>query len=201
MARVPKKVLLLPGNHTPPDVVDVSGIAFYASLGRLLAEYGLTMPLGAFPDGWIGHEGVWKPFVVGVLGMDADTLIIGHSTGAVCAMRLMEEYDVAGCVLVAAYHTDLGDDEEKESGYFSRPWDYEAMKKHTPWVLQFHSENDQFVPLAEAEHVARQLGTEFHVTSHDEHYEQESSPIMEAALREKLESIGLTRSNAAQLCV
>ena len=44
------------------------------------------------------------------------------------------------CVLVAAYYSDLESEHEAASGYFSRPWDWEAMRSNVNWVVQFHSE-------------------------------------------------------------
>ena len=195
MAVVPTKAILLPGNGTPPSVVTLDDCGFYSTAQAILAEYGIPMPLPAFPDGYVGHESEWKPFAVQELGLDENTLLIGHSTGSVCAMRLMEEHKVAGCVLVAAYHTDLGDDMERESGYFSRPWDFAAMKRNCPWVLQFHSRNDHLVPLAEAAYVAEQLGSEFVVSADEGHFCEERSRTIEPELRKKLDSIGCARKD------
>jgi hypothetical protein len=47
---------------------------------------------------------------------------VGHSSGAEAAMRYAETRRVAGLVLVAACHTDLGLQSEAVSGYYSRPW-------------------------------------------------------------------------------
>lgn len=49
---------------------------------------------------------------------------MGHSSGAVAALRILETTKVLGVALVAAYHTDLGDETEKESGYFDAPWQW-----------------------------------------------------------------------------
>ena len=35
-------------------------------------------------------------------------IVIGHSSGAAAAMRLIEDTRVAGVILVAGYHSDLG---------------------------------------------------------------------------------------------
>ena len=37
-------------------------------------------------------------------------------------MRLLEQDRVRGIILVAACHTDLGDEHEKASEYYNRPW-------------------------------------------------------------------------------
>ena len=44
---------------------------------------------------------------------DANTVLVGHSSGAVAAMRLLEKTPLLGAVLVSACHTDLGDAGER----------------------------------------------------------------------------------------
>lgn len=41
-----------------------------------------------------------------------------------CMCRLMEGCKFLGCVLVSAYHSDMGDALERESGYFNRPFNW-----------------------------------------------------------------------------
>ena len=71
----------------------------------------------------------WLRFAQSELKVDERTVVIGHSTGALLAMRLAETVPLAGIVLVAAAHTDLGDAGERASGYFDAPWDWEAQKR------------------------------------------------------------------------
>jgi predicted alpha/beta hydrolase family esterase len=189
---VPKKAILLPGNGTPPSVVSLDDCGFYTTVQTILKQHGIPMPLPAFPDGYVGHEDAWTAFCLDELGLDETTLLVGHSTGSACALRLMEQHKVAGCVLVAAYYTDLGDSMERESGYFDRPWDWAAIKRNAPWVLQFHSKNDQLVPIAEARYVAERIGSEFVVSKNEGHFVEERSRTIEPALIKKLQEIGCT---------
>ena len=50
----------------------------------------------------------WLPFLENDIGVGADTVLLGHSSGAEAAMRFAEDHAVAGLVLVAACHSDLG---------------------------------------------------------------------------------------------
>ena len=184
---VPKKAILLPGNGTPPSVTTLDDCGFYSTVQGILKQHGIPMPLPAFPDGYVGREPIWTDFAVNELGLDETTLVIGHSTGSACALRLLEKHKVAGCVLVAAYHSDLGDKMERESGYFGRPWEWEATKANSPWILQFHSVNDPLVPFEEAEFVAAKIGSELVVSRHEGHFCEERSNTIEPALIRKLE--------------
>lgn len=92
------------------------------------------------------------------IGLDETTVVVGHSSGAACAMRLLEQEQLLlGCVLVAACYTDLGDESERRSGYFNRPWDWEKMKNGAKQIILFHSEDDHLIPVQEARHIALKL--------------------------------------------
>ena len=88
-----------------------------------------------FPDPHRAREKIWVPFLQKQcacvrpqpspppLGprlsrcwwgaQDANTVLVGHSSGAVAAMRLLEKTPLLGAVLVSACHTDLGDAGER----------------------------------------------------------------------------------------
>ena len=76
-------------------------------------------------------------------------------------MRFAEKYKVMGIILVSACHTDLGMDSERQSGYYSRPWDWEAMKKNAEIRIQYGSRDDPFIPWLEMEEVAKCLDPKF----------------------------------------
>jgi hypothetical protein len=64
--------------------------------------------------------------------------------------------------LVGAYAIDLGDPEEKTSGYFTEPWDTDAIKSNQEWIIQFHSTDDPYIPDHEGQVVHQLLSTEMH---------------------------------------
>lgn len=117
----------------------------------------IQMQLKGFPNHLEAYEHVWKPFAIDVLGLNEHSILVGHSSGAACSLRLMEERPIAACVLVAAYDDDLGDETEAESGYFNRPFNYDKMVENCPIIFQFHSKNDHLVPVAIARRVAAGL--------------------------------------------
>ena len=49
-----------------------------------------------FPDPVKARESVWIPFMQDELQCDADTIIVGHSSGAEAAMRYAETHKVKG---------------------------------------------------------------------------------------------------------
>jgi predicted peptidase len=75
-------------------------------------------------------------------------------------MRFAETHRLTGLILVSACHTDLGIASETISGYYSRPWLWEDMRKNVRWITQFHSTDDPFIPIAEARYVAEHIKSE-----------------------------------------
>jgi predicted alpha/beta hydrolase family esterase len=134
-----------------------------------LKNLGLHVIAETFPDNQIAHAAIWLPYIE-KLGADENTIIIGHSSGAIAAMRYVQTHKLLGSILVSAYHTDLGDADEKESGYFSTPWDWEAIRQNQKWIAQFASTDDPFIPIEEARHIKEKLHTGYHEYSDQGHF-------------------------------
>jgi len=82
-------------------------------------------------------------------------------------MRLLENTKLLGVILVSACHTDLGDANERASGYYARPWRWTDIAANATWIEQFHSLDDPFIPISEARHVASSLGLVAGETYHE----------------------------------
>ncbi len=134
-----------------------------------LLRLGLVVMAPDFPDAEVAHANVWLPYLE-QLGADTQTVLIGHSSGAIAAMRYAETHQIHGSVLVGSYHTDLGDATEKESGYFNDPWDWENIKNHQSWICQFASRDDPYIPIEEARFVHEKLGTEYYEYKSEGHF-------------------------------
>ena len=145
------KAILIHGNGggTADDL-------WFPAVERGLADLGLEVINRTFPDSVKARARYWLPFI-DELGADENTILIGHSSGAVAAMRYAETHRLLGSVLISACHTDLGDPGERASGYYSSPWQWEAIRRNQLWIGQFHSADDPLVPVSEARHVAAKL--------------------------------------------
>jgi hypothetical protein len=51
----------------------------------------------------------------------------------------------------------LGNELEAGSGYFNRPWDWQAIKSNTGFIVQFGSSDDPFLPWSAQQLVADEL--------------------------------------------
>lgn len=100
------------------------------------ALLGLEVVNCTFPDNVRARASVWLRFLE-TLGADDNTVLIGHSSGAVAAMRYAETHRLLGSVLVGVCHTDLGDAGERASGYYRDPWRWSDIRRHQQWIGSF----------------------------------------------------------------
>jgi len=145
------KVIRIPGNGG-----STAGDHWLPYLERELTALGLTVINRTFPDNVKARAEYWLPFLE-ELGADDNTLLIGHSSGAVAAMRYAETHRLLGSVLVGVCHTDLGDSGEAASGYYRLPWQWERIRGNQNWIAIYQSTDDPLIPVAEARFVAARL--------------------------------------------
>lgn len=178
------RVVILPGN----GCVNVRRSNWYGWLARELTSSGVEVALCDMPDPNGANEKLWIECCLKELRCDATTVVVGHSSGAACAMRLAETTRLAGLCLVSAYHSDLGDAGERAAGYFGRPWDWDAIKEHTAGafgIVQYGAADDCFLPLAEQQHVAASLGADWRRMDGRSHYMDSTFPELLQLLRER----------------
>jgi len=152
------RVILIPGMGCTPVASSNWYSWFAAEMGT--RSYVEECILQDFPDPYQCKESVWIPFLKEEIGLDESTVVVGHSSGAACAMRLLESDDspkLLGAILVAAAHTDLGDPHEAKSEYFNRPWNWDKMKQGADHIVLFHGIDDHLIPVKEARFIASKL--------------------------------------------
>lgn len=182
------KVIFIPGNGggSPKD-------NWFPYLKEELEKLRINVIASEFPDNHLARESYWIPFLKDHLHADEQTVLIGHSSGAIAAMRFAENNQLLGSVLVGAYHTDLGLPMEKQSGYFDRPWNWESIISNQEWIIQFASVNDPWIPIEEARFVHQKLNTEYHECLDQGHFGGDDKklifPELFEALKTKLHKI------------
>lgn len=161
-------VIICPGN----GCADILRSNWYGTLHQQLRERNIPCICRDFPDPYAARRSVWIPHIHSLAesttdnggGGDADNVVlVGHSSGAQAALRYAEIHPCRAAVLVAAAYSDLGDPSERASGYYplsdtQNLYDFASMKKNCPVWYQFHSDNDPFIPLPEAEQIRDGLG-------------------------------------------
>lgn len=159
------KIIMIHGNGSST----LEGI-WFPEVKMELEAVGLEVIAETMPDNIIARSSIWLPYIQDVLGADWNCIIIGHSSGAVAAMRYAENHSLYGSVLVAASHTDLGMYTEKQSGYFDEPWHWDSIKANQNWTTQFASKDDPYIPIEEARHIHEMLDTEHQEKAYAGHF-------------------------------
>ncbi len=151
------KIIIIPGNGGSHIASD----HWYANVAGDLHGRGYVVIAEDMPDPVAAHANIWLPHIQNVYKADENSIIIGHSSGGVAALRYLENHKLFGAIIVGVNHTDLGYDDEKESGYYTDPWDWKTIKENAGWIVQFASSDDPFINIAEPRFIHDQLDTEY----------------------------------------
>jgi len=110
-----------------------------------------------------------------------DNLIIGHSSGAVAILGLLEaladETEINTAVLVGVFRGDLGWDSLKD---LNINFDYSKIKTKAKQFIIIHSDNDPHCPPEGAKWVAKQLGVDIKVFPGMKHFSYSKDSAHEA---------------------
>lgn len=180
------KIIFLPGNNGGKEPGGASHDYWYPWAAREFERRGCTVVLKDFPDPMLARKSIWLPFLRDACGADEHSILIGHSSGAIAAMRYVEERTVLGSVLVGAYWTDLGDACEKVSGYFDGPWNSAAIVRNQQWIIQFASVDDPFIPAEESRTVHERLQTEYYEYENRGHFFDAQFPELVEAVKRRV---------------
>ncbi len=119
-------------------------------------------------------------------------VLAGHSLGCPTILRLLEnlgpDEKVRCAILVSGFAKDIGIPEL--ANFVDGDFDWEAIREKAGKFIVIHSDNDPFIPLAEAKRVARLLGAELIVEHSAGHINQGSGYGPYPRLLQILESLG-----------
>ncbi len=110
-----------------------------------------------------------------------ESVIVGHSAGAVTALALIQELPgdivIKKAIMVGVFRGDLGREDLKDLA--QKPWDFEKIKLHANELVFVHSDDDPICPLGHAKWWAEQLNGKLAIISGRRHFNV--STIGEAA--------------------
>jgi len=179
------KVIFIHGNGgcSPDD-------NWFPYLKEELEKLGVPVVAHQFPDAYLARASYWLPFLKNELKADEHSIIVGHSSGALAAMRFAETNKLLGSILIATMHTDLGIKSEKLSGYFDTPWNWQAIKDNQQWIVQFASTDDPWIPISESRFVHGKLNSQHHEFTNQGHFGgdryKKDFPQLVAVIKRKL---------------
>lgn len=123
-----------------------------------------------FPDSINARSMYWIPFIKDYIRAGKNDVIIGWSSGAVAAMRYAEENKILGSVLIGPSYTDLGDESEKISGFFDKPWNWDSIQKNQEKIALFYGDDDPYIPQEQFEYIAQKLKPETYKIEGGKHF-------------------------------
>ena len=159
------KVILLHGNGN-----STLNDHWFPYIKSELEKIGLTVISQQFPDTYLARANYWLPFLKNELKADEYSILIGHSSGAIAAMRFAQENKICGSILIGSYYTDLGMKTERLSGYFHMPWQWDMIKNNQQWIIQFASTDDPWIPIEEPRFIHEQLESEYYEFYNQGHF-------------------------------
>ncbi len=106
--------------------------------------------------------------------INEETLVVGHSSGAILALILAQENPspVCGVVAVSVFH-DNSLKWEALNKLFDTDFDWQKIRAKAGKLLFIHSDTDPYVPLEQAQYVADNCGAEMLVISGQGHFNLE----------------------------
>lgn len=118
----------------------------------------------------------YKQYILEHWQFDKDSIIVGHSSGAVAALALLQYLPVGlqieKEVLVAPFKDNLG--REDLRGLFTRPLDFAKIKSHCKKFVIISSDNDPYVPLEHGRFLKDQLNGDLVILDGQKHFNTET---------------------------
>lgn len=114
----------------------------------------------------------YNPFLESGWTYDNDTVMVGHSSGAVAILNLLnkmpENFHIKKAILVGAFKDDLGREALKD--LFTYEWDFQRIKSRANEFVFIHSDNDPYCPLEHAEFLSSMLEGKLVVRKGQKHF-------------------------------
>jgi len=110
--------------------------------------------------------------------IDEDTVLIGHSLGAVFILNILNRRDlnIEAAYLVSAWTGLLPDEQFNEwnSTFQDADFDFEKIKNSVGEIHQFHSKDDPYVPIELAKELSQNIDSNLNLKSDSGHFNTDS---------------------------
>lgn len=168
-----KNAVILHGTDNTPEG------NWFRWLEKELKNRGYEVWLPQLPDAAVPNANKYNQLLLNH-GFDFNetTLMIGHSSGAVAILNLLQELPegakIKAAFLVGAFKGPLG--KETRSELFPKPFDFAKIKSRCGKFVFIHSDNDPYCPLDDARFLAKKLDGEFVIGPGQGHFNLETGP-------------------------
>lgn len=168
-----KQALILHGTDASP------AHNWFTWLKEQLEQEGYKVWLPQLPNSATPSTKTYNEFLLSSpdFKFNEETILIGHSSGAVEILSLLQhlpdDVKVEAAYLVSAFKDDLG--WESLSGLFEEPFDFAKIKAKADKFVFLHSDNDPYVPFEHAQYLSEQVGGELIIKTGQGHFNTELS--------------------------
>lgn len=158
-----KNALILHGTSANPES------NWFPWLKQKLEAAGYTVWVPELPDADYPDMQKYREFIFGSdFTFGPETVMIGHSSGAVAALSLLEvlpsELQISTAVMVGVYRP------EKQNYSSPEPISIDKLKGKSKRMVFIHSDNDPFCPLEDAQYFAYELDAALHILPGEDHF-------------------------------
>lgn len=122
-----------------------------------LEKLGFETFFETMPDSILARAEYWLPFLKDHVKVGEQDVVIGYSSGATAAMRYAEDNKILGSILVSPCYTDTGDELEKQSGYYDKPWQWGKIKSNQKKIALLWGDDDPYITQDEFAFIVKQL--------------------------------------------
>ena len=148
-------------------------------LEKELQDRGYDVWLPQLPDAQLPNAEKYNNLLLSHgFNFNDDTILVGHSSGAVAILNLLQELPegkkIKASYLVGAFKGVDGVEARKV--LFPKPFDFEKIKSRCGKFVFIHSDDDPYCPLSDAEFLADKLGSKLVVENGQGHFNLETGP-------------------------
>lgn len=105
---------------------------------------------------------------------DKESVLIGHSSGAVAILGILENLPEGVVIERAIFVAGLKDNEDLKwealDELFTKPFEWEKIKSHCKKFIILHSDNDPYATLSHAQHLAEKLKGDLVIFKDQKHF-------------------------------
>lgn len=171
--RPPKRAVIFHGTQGSPEG------NWFRWLEKTLQNRGLEVWLPVLPKATAPSLKEWVEFVRRdcPFTLDQDTIVIGHSSGAILAFLLLQSgFDSIGAVVGVSVFLENSINWEPNNRLFDVQFDWPVIAAQPTRRLVINSDTDPYVPIIQAKTIAQRTNTELVVIPNQGHFNLEQSP-------------------------